>query len=184
MIYRETSPGVFERWRGERLSNGSLLNPSDALRLSAGELEDLELFIPADADPVPDGQIVVAASVQRVAGVVKFVNELEDAPVSSPVAQPPQIKACALRVNLDEEGQIESIGGAFNVVSLIAVDVGTFWAFFDAEITDGTPYLVPNNGISIEITDWQESFCVIETRDHAGGTLLNPASFGFTLYTF
>ena len=79
MLYRETYPDTFEPWRGE---------PIDDIRhplvietaWSETELADIGLYEPAAADPVPDGKVIVSTSVQRVEGVVKWVNVLEDIP--------------------------------------------------------------------------------------------------------
>lgn len=44
------------------------------------ELLAIGLYRPAAADAVPEGKSVIATGVQRVAGVVKYVHELADAP--------------------------------------------------------------------------------------------------------
>lgn len=100
-----------------------------------------------------------------------------------PILTPPKMVSCALRVAVTD-GEVSAIGGSFNVMTMIRVDVGTFWVFCLDEITGDEPELVPNNGIHIAITEWSGSEFFIECRDHAGGSLIDPASFGFTLYQF
>jgi hypothetical protein len=102
MIYRETSPGVFERWNGERLANGSLLNPFDAQRLSDPELAALDLCRPASAGPVPDDMAVTATRVERVEGVVRFVQDLEPATVELPTLTARQIRLALASIDISE----------------------------------------------------------------------------------
>jgi hypothetical protein len=98
----------------------------------------------------------------------------------SPVEAEPVRVACALRVPV-VDGAVQQLGGAYRVAGLFLVGTGSFMAVFTQDLGD-EPYLVPNNGISIEITEWGGDYAMLEVRDHAGGTLITPASFGFSLY--
>lgn len=80
-LYLETS-GDFIPWRGERI-DGVLHPLSIETSWSSSDLEALDLFLPAQADPVPQGKAVTSTSVQRVGGVVKFVHDLTDLPPPS-----------------------------------------------------------------------------------------------------
>lgn len=100
-----------------------------------------------------------------------------------PAATPPAMKACALRVVTSGE-EISEIAGSFNIMTIMRVDVGTYWVFSLNEIDGSQPELVPNNGIHAAITEWSSSDFFIECKDHAGGTLIDPVSFGFSLYQF
>ncbi len=77
MLYLETGD-AFVAWAGEPI-NGVRYPLSIEQQWSASELAAIDLYLPAEADPVPDGKVVVATDVRRVEGVVRFVNELEDA---------------------------------------------------------------------------------------------------------
>jgi hypothetical protein len=71
-LYAEVSPGVFERWTGQPI-NGTKYPPN----WSKEELIEFGLFEPV-RPAVPTGKRVVSETVQRVAGVVKFIYTLED----------------------------------------------------------------------------------------------------------
>jgi len=79
MLYRQTSPDEFAPWAGEEI-DGARHPLSIEQQWSASELAAIDLYLPADADPVPEGKVAVATDVRRVDGVVKFVHTLEDAP--------------------------------------------------------------------------------------------------------
>lgn len=109
MIYRETSSNIFAPWSGERLADGLLLNPQDAKRLSAEELEMLGLFIPAETDSIPEGKVSAAVKVQRIDGVVKFVHDLQDEP---PPPVPSVVSMRQARLALHAAGLYSQVNGA------------------------------------------------------------------------
>lgn len=79
-LHHEYEPGLFRAWNGEPINDVS--HPVDiALVWSDEELAAIDLYHPAPADVVPEGMMVVTTSVQRVAGVVRYVHELVEAPV-------------------------------------------------------------------------------------------------------
>lgn len=104
-------------------------------------------------------------------------------PPPSPVGEPPQIKACALRVNVTDD-EVSGLSGCYNILAISKVDFGTFWCMLVNPVDGPQPELVPNNGIHIGITAWSSTDFFIECREHAGAALIDPASFGFTLYQF
>lgn len=113
-----------------------------------------------------------------------IVAEYEDYLANPPPveAQPTRI-ACALRVPVEND-EVQVIGGSYRVAAMMLMDTGTFLAIFSQNLGETQPYLIPNNGVSIEITEWGGDYAMLEIRDHAGGTLITPASFGFSLYNF
>ena len=87
MLYKETAQG-FVPWNPSD-PIGSFRYPSNIEQLWGAEaLAALGLYAPAGSDAVPDGKIVTGSSVQRVNNVVKFVNNLADAPVPTPSDTP------------------------------------------------------------------------------------------------
>lgn len=97
MLYRETAPNVFPPWTGEPIP--TVINVpvfeggvqvgtqpvEDAISLPLN-IEDLwpdedlaayDLYRPAQAMPLPDGQMSTGGHVERVNGVVRFVFETE-----------------------------------------------------------------------------------------------------------
>lgn len=107
---------------------------------------------------------------------------LEQTDPPSPVETPPQLIACALRIQV-EAGEVQAVSGAFRVAAIMMIDHGTFLVIFFSNLGATEPFLVPNNGISSSIVEWGEDYAVIETRD-AAGALITPACFGFSLYNF
>jgi hypothetical protein len=98
----------------------------------------------------------------------------------SPVEVEPIRIACALRVPV-VDGEVQQIGGAYRVMAMFLMDEGVFLAIFSQDL-GAEPYVIPNNGISVAITEWGGDYAVLKVRDHAGGTLVTPTSFGFFLY--
>lgn len=97
-----------------------------------------------------------------------------------PVEVEPARIACALHVPV-VDGEVQQIGGSFRVTAMVLMDEGTFLAIFSQDL-GSEPYVIPNNGISVAITEWGGDYAMIEVRDHAGGSLITPPSFGFSLY--
>lgn len=80
-LYRE-APGPFPVWAGEPI--GGVLYQREIEQLwSAADLEAIGLWrddMIAAAVPVPDGKQITSTTVQRVEGVVRYVNTLVDIP--------------------------------------------------------------------------------------------------------
>ncbi|PWE57669.1 hypothetical protein DEM27_00195 [Metarhizobium album] len=77
-LYLETPDG-FVPWAGEAIND--VQHPLTIERVWSGdELAAIGLYLPAPADPIPPGKMATATTVERVDGVVKFVDMLADAP--------------------------------------------------------------------------------------------------------
>lgn len=105
-LYRENPPNVFRLWAGEKI--GGVSHPPEIeTAWSAEELEALKLFIPAAADPVPEGKESTGLSVKRVAGVVRYVHDLIDAPALgvpdaiSPLQARRALRASGIKATVD-----------------------------------------------------------------------------------
>lgn len=81
-FYQEISEDTFARWLGPRLPDGRGISPKALERWPDADLAAVDLYKPAAAADTPEGQRVVSLSVQRVEGVVRYVNVLEDIPPS------------------------------------------------------------------------------------------------------
>lgn len=104
-------------------------------------------------------------------------------PPEAVIETPPTLLACALRIPI-VDGEVQAIGGAYRIPALMLMDTGTFLAIFSESLGEAEPFIIPNNGIHVSISEWGSDYAMIEVRDHAGGSLLTPASFGFSLYSF
>lgn len=111
------------------------------------------------------------------AEVVAFLTPPELGPVES---EPVRV-ACALRVPV-LDGEVQQIGGPYRIMAMILMDTGTFLTIFSEHLGDEQPFVIPNNGVSVDIAEWGGDYAMIEVRDHAGGALITPSSFGFSLY--
>lgn len=130
----------------------------------------------------PEGAIEVPIAPDDSRQMWDFVaQEWGAVPAPEPVEVEPVRVACALKVPV-VDGEVQQIGGPFRVIGMILLDVGRFLAIFSQNLGPVQPFVIPNNGVSIEITEWGEDYAVIEVREHADGLLITPASFGFSLY--
>ncbi|WP_395448697.1 hypothetical protein ACHMW7_28485 [Aminobacter sp. UC22_36] len=78
-LYHEHAPNNFRPWQGEPIND--VTHPRDIEQVwSVAELAAVGLFAPAPAEAVPEGKVAISIAVQRLAGVVRYVNDLADAP--------------------------------------------------------------------------------------------------------
>lgn len=101
-------------------------------------------------------------------------------PEPAPVGVDPVRVACALHIPITD-GEVQQIGCAYRVMAMVLMGEGAFLAIFSEDL-GAEPYVIPNNGISVAIAEWGGDYAMIEVRDHAGGSLITPTSFGFSLY--
>lgn len=112
-LYLET-PSGFVPWAGEAIGDGddAVCHPRHIEQLwSAGALADWGLYVPVEADAVPEGKIVTGTTVQRVEGVVKFVYDLEDIP---PPTAPQSITMRQARLALLSAGLLAQVETAID----------------------------------------------------------------------
>jgi hypothetical protein len=149
-LYLENPPNTFSLWSGERLpTNGALYPVGVENSWSTSDLNEIKLFKPADAVPVPAGKTVVSTTVQRVSGLVRYVNTLVNTPTPEPIlAGPPVLRASALGLKVIGE-DFEGVSNAFNTGGIIYLDVGQYLMFFMEPIAE--PY------VPIFITDGPHS---------------------------
>jgi len=122
MLYRETAPNVFTRWAGERI-NDIAYPRSIETKWSEADLAEIELYKPAPADPIPEGKVVTNRRVKRVDGIVRWVNDLEDAP---PAPIPTTITARAARFALNEAGLRDRVEDTVNAADRNTQD---YWLY-------------------------------------------------------
>jgi hypothetical protein len=83
MLYLETSPNVFELWDGSPI-NGIRHPLNIELLWTAEALAAINLYVPAPAATVPQHKRIVSTHVERVNGVVKYVDVTENIPAKVP----------------------------------------------------------------------------------------------------
>lgn len=107
-LYLETLDG-FVVWTGQPIGDGedAVCHPLHIEQLwSAGALADWGLYVPAEADPVPEGKVVTETHVERVGEVVQFVHTLEDAP---PPTVPQSVSMRQARLALLSAGLLSTV---------------------------------------------------------------------------
>jgi hypothetical protein len=81
MLYLENPANTFTAWIGQDIDD--VRHPLDIeTKWTAEELAAIGLYAPA-RDEVPAGKLIAASTVQRVGGVVKFVDTYEDVVVAA-----------------------------------------------------------------------------------------------------
>lgn len=90
MLYREITPDKFIPWDKKPINGVALPRNFGSLKLVDGsfahsdaELRVHDLCRPKDASPLDAGRVLVSRSVQRVGGVVKYVNVTDAKPAPS-----------------------------------------------------------------------------------------------------
>lgn len=137
-------------------------------------------WIPFTASPNDTEQLGRDLYAAASLGVVGTYTPMEP---DLPIEAGPVRTACVLRVSV-EDNAVLSVGGSFRVAAMIYLDTGTFLAVFSRDLGSSEPYVIPNNGVSIAITEWGGDYAIFEIRGHAGGSLITPSTFGFSLYNF
>lgn len=114
-LYLETLDG-FVVWTGQPIGEGedAVCHPLHIEQLwSAGQLADWGLYVPVEADPVPEGKVVTETRVERIGEVVKFVHtlaELPDPTVDDVVAERERRLAAGFDYDFGDERGVHHIG--------------------------------------------------------------------------
>ncbi|CDZ55062.1 hypothetical protein [Neorhizobium galegae] len=95
---------------------------------------------------------------------------------------PPVQIACVLQAEVTD-GEVSAFGGAYRIAALVLMDAGMVLAIFTQHLGDAVPFAVSNNGVCMAVAEWGGDYAVIEIRDQAGGSLITPSNFGFSLYS-
>jgi hypothetical protein len=132
MLYLEID-NTFTPWSGEPINDAR--HPLSIEQVWSDEdLAAIGLYKPTDADPVPEGKVIASTSVERVNGVVKYVNTLEDAP---PPPVPESVTPAQARVALLNAGLLASVKSAVDQ----ADDETQIWFEFALEWRRDNPVL-------------------------------------------
>jgi hypothetical protein len=174
LLYRETSPDVFDVWGGEAIDD--VRHPLNIEQLwPDDELLAIGLYKPAPADPIPEGKMVTGTTVQRVEGIVKFVNTLADAPI--PILTPYIYAIANLQV---VEQDIWGIETAVNLAAAIWMDVGQYLVLF-SEPQENTDYLAQaSSGTSQALVVEKGTDYLLISASNAA-VPFDPAEFSITV---
>lgn len=111
-LYSEVSPGTFREWDGGLINE--VRHPRNIEQLwTDAELAELGLYRPA-ADPTtaPQGHRIATVSVQRVNGVVSYVNTYEPLPL----ADFPPLTPRQFRLGLLAAGKLAAVDLAIDAL--------------------------------------------------------------------
>lgn len=181
MLAYKNQDGSWTAWAGQTMivDGEEVILPVTAEQdMSTRELEALGLYVVGQAEE-PEGSIRIGATLIDVDG--RPYLSLTFAEPQPPVEAEPVRIACALRVSVEDDA-VMSVGGSFRVAGMVYLGTGTFLTVFSQPLGSVEPYVIPNNGFSITIAEWGNDYAVLEIRDHAGGSLITPPLFGFSLY--
>ena len=128
----------------------------------------------------PEELGVAPDETEQAAIIAEYEYYLEN---PTPLEVEPIRIGCALKITT-EDGAVSSIAGSFRIAAVMLFDTGVFFAIFNRNLGGTQPFVIPNNGVSVSISEWGGDYAMIEVRDHAGGSLITPSSFGFSLYDF
>lgn len=121
-LYRECARGTFVQWRGEPLGRAKVKYPPNIGELwSAEELAAIRLYRPEPALEVPAGKTILATSVKRVDGVVRYVYTLGDRPVHSAADY-----AAAVQGHLDNRARTRDYADIFAAISYASSTIHTW----------------------------------------------------------
>lgn len=116
-------------------------------------------------------------------GQVTYIEEaLPDlTPPVTVLDTPPVQIACVLQATVTD-GDVSTLGGSYRVGGMMLLDVGTVLAFFTQNLGEAVPFAASNNGVCMSVSEWGGDYAIIEIREQAGGSLVTPSTFGFSLY--
>ena len=159
----QTSSGIeVERWLGT--SYGHCPEQPSILRL-------------------PNGDHVHCPSVDVDYSGYKLVASYSDDEPPDPGLTKPHMIAAAFNIVISD-GDIQGIGGAFNLIGALYLDVGQYMLMFLKPEPD-TNYVaqVIDGGMNIKVTDKGADYMTIEAKD-GNGAYADPSQFGIQVYRF
>lgn len=144
-LYLENPANTFTVWAGEAIDD--IRHPLNIEQLwTAEELAAVGLYLPADADAVPDGKMVTSTDVERVAGVVKYVNTLADAPPAN-LAPLALVQLAGVQL-LVSDWDVTGVDHSTGISVAFVADTDTVWAFFNDAQPDADYIVMPMDGVT------------------------------------
>lgn len=148
-LYYETRKGNFALWQPGKFIKDKLPGNIETA-WSDEELAARRLYRPAPAEPMPQGKLLKEQRVERIDGVVRYVEETEDAPLPTLADY-----SAAVQALLDGEARARDYRSIESAVSYLgstvaeyAAEASAFLTWRDAvwqhaytalaEVTDGT----------------------------------------------
>lgn len=133
----------------------------------------------------PDGALAMGDDLSEWEDGLYRMEEVElpDPVPSDPGLENPSMVAAAFNVEI-ANGDIQSIGGAFNLIAALYMDIGIYMLLF-LEPEDDTSYVaqVLDGGLNIKITEKGLDYMIVEAKN-AVGEYADPAQFGVQVYRF
>jgi hypothetical protein len=176
---RETSPNVFTEIVLDAAitvhENGmpDVIHPPQVWQ--AWPREDREALGIFEVAPfvLPAGkQIVGEQRIERVNGVVSEVYDMVDLP---PVSTPPRMVAAAFNIMI-ENSDIPTVGGLFNIVGAIYLDVGLYMLMFVEPQPDLNYFaVITGDAPTKRVSETTTEYFMLEAKD-TDGNGIDPAS--------
>lgn len=133
----------------------------------------------------PDGALAMGDDLSDWEDASYRIDEIEiDDPIPpDPGSASPVMVAAAFNIVV-ADGDVQSIGGAFNLIAALYLDVGQYMLLF-LEAEDDTNYVaqVLDGDLSIKVVEKGLDYMLIEAKDSVG-SYADPAQFGIQVYRF
>src|SRR5437667_12040575 len=165
----ETSPNVFvEIAAGAAITvheNGmpDITHPPQVWQAWPREQQEaIGIYQPAPFVAPPGTQAVGEPRIERIDGVVSEVYDTIDLP---PVSTPPRMVGAAFNIMI-ENGDIPAVGGLFNIVGAIYLDVGFYMLMF-VEPQPDTNYfaVITGDAPTKRVGEATTEYFMLEARD-------------------
>lgn len=103
-------------------------------------------------------------------------------PPPDPAAVPPSLVASALRVVV-AGGDVSEIGGVFQLVAALYLDVGQFMLLFIEPQPDDQYFEVISGGSPcMTVSERASDYLIVESRESIGGALVDPPPFSIQIF--
>jgi hypothetical protein len=180
IIVRETAPNVFVElpWGQTIIDDDDVMHPWQITELwSAADLAALSIYRVTRAE-VPGDKIATGYSYARNgSGIVEQVLTLEDV---QPFSRPPSIVAAAFNVQI-ADGDVAAVGGSYNIVGVMYLDVGTYMVLLIEPQPDTNYYaVITGDAASMSVSESATDYFMIETKDSAGNPV-DPSSLSIQI---
>jgi hypothetical protein len=132
LYFRQPGDTIFTLWQPAVPINNVIYPREIETLWTPLELAAIGLYKPFDPG-VPDGFVSTGRTVQEVAGVVRFVYDLEAAPAPPAPSTPTLCCMAALTIT---EGDIGGIDVATGLMMALWIGPGQYWVFFSDPMAD------------------------------------------------
>lgn len=152
-----------------------------------GEFREVRAFSERPSD-IPHKQVqwfpVVRQEGDAFQGVVNDTYLIVTPPPvePDPGLLPPRMVAAAFNLAI-ADGDVTQIGGAFNLIAVLYLDVGQYMLLFLEPEQDTDYFAQPIGGAPcMTVSEKGADYLIVEARDAPGGNYIDPETFNIQVY--